>query len=95
MSRRSTIETKLSKETLQELNNKLQENGFGNYTGLTQWLNEQGYDVKRSAVHRYGQKLSQIASTEEEMELLNIFRQLEPNTRFSVLDFARFQLTQK
>ncbi|WP_332457936.1 DUF3486 family protein [Neisseria weixii] len=36
---------------------RLAENGFSNYTELTEWLNAQGYEVSRSAVHRYGQKV--------------------------------------
>ena len=36
---------------------KLAENGFANYTELTEWLNSQGFQISRSAVHRYGQQV--------------------------------------
>ncbi|WP_037586155.1 DUF3486 family protein [Stenoxybacter acetivorans] len=36
---------------------RLTEQGFSGYDDLTAWLTEQGYEVSRSAVHRYGQKI--------------------------------------
>lgn len=39
------------------LERRLTDTGFGNYSELTEWLNEQGYQISRSAVHRYGQKV--------------------------------------
>jgi hypothetical protein len=32
------------------------EKGFSDYEGIASWLQEQGYDVSRSAAHRYGQE---------------------------------------
>lgn len=95
MSRRSSIQVLLEPHDLEELNRRLQESYFSNYTQHTQWLNEQGYDVTRSAVHRYGKKLAQIANSKDEIELLNIFRQLAPASRQSVLDFAKYQLSEQ
>ena len=47
----------LPPEIKQEFERRLTENGFQNYTDLTEWLNEQGFQISRSAVHRYGQKI--------------------------------------
>lgn len=56
MAPRSIIET-LPENVRREFERKLAENGFGNYTELTAWLNQQGFEISRSAVHRYGQKV--------------------------------------
>lgn len=56
MSPRSSIAT-LPENLRHELERKLAENGFANYTDLTEWLNNQGYQISRSAVHRYGQQV--------------------------------------
>ena len=45
------------------LERRLTDTGFGNYSELTEWLNEQGYQISRSAVHRYGQKVERRFAT--------------------------------
>lgn len=42
-------------EIRQELERRLMANAFSDYEGLSAWLAEQGYELSRSAVHRYGQ----------------------------------------
>jgi hypothetical protein len=39
-----------------ELDKRLIKGGFADYTGLAAWLKEQGCEISRTAVHRYGQK---------------------------------------
>lgn len=56
MAKRSQVEL-LPTAIRHELERKLSENGFGNYTALTQWLGEQGYEISRSAIHRHGAKI--------------------------------------
>lgn len=56
MSPRSSIAL-LPENVRLALERKLAENGFANYTELTEWLNQQGYQISRSAVHRYGQQV--------------------------------------
>ncbi|STY93093.1 DUF3486 family protein [Moraxella bovis] len=56
MAQRSSVE-KLPTDVRHELERKLAENGFGNYTELADWLKSQGYEISRSAVHRYGSKV--------------------------------------
>ena len=56
MAKRSTLAI-LPDDIRQNFERKLAENGFSNYTELTEWLREQGFEVSRSSVHRYGQKI--------------------------------------
>lgn len=56
MPRRSAI-FELPPEVRERLNARLVEAGFGDYQALADWLAEQGYQISRSAVHRYGQEL--------------------------------------
>ncbi len=37
------------------LNQRLVRTGFSNYDDIAEWLKTQGYEISRSAVHRYGQ----------------------------------------
>ena len=54
MPRRSKV-IDLPIEIRQELEKRLMANAFSDYEGLSAWLAEQGYELSRSAVHRYGQ----------------------------------------
>ncbi len=47
----------LPEEVKSELEKRLRESRFSNYTELTDWLQAQGFQISRSAVHRHGQKL--------------------------------------
>jgi len=40
----------------EELNRRLIAGGFSGYQELTDWLDEQGFSISRSSLHRYGQK---------------------------------------
>ncbi|MBI2313571.1 MAG: DUF3486 family protein [Betaproteobacteria bacterium] len=41
----------------EELHRRLVGGAFSDYEGLAAWLTEQGYEITRSSVHRYGQRL--------------------------------------
>lgn len=56
MAQRSSVE-RLPETVRHELERKLADNGFSNYTELANWLKSQGYEISRSAVHRYGAKV--------------------------------------
>ncbi|HOL44525.1 MAG TPA: DUF3486 family protein [Methanothrix sp.] len=58
MPKRSKV-TQLPPEVRQELDRKLIEGGFSDYTALSAWLAEQGYEISRSAIHRYGQTVEE------------------------------------
>lgn len=48
--------TQLPEDIQAELNRRLVANGFSDYRGLSDWLAEQGFEISRSAVHRYGRQ---------------------------------------
>lgn len=56
MAPRSSMEL-LPENVRREFERRLIENGFANYTELAAWLNEQGFQISRSAVHRHGYKI--------------------------------------
>ena len=73
MPRRSQIVT-LPEEVRRELDRRLVEGGFSGYAELAEWLAEQGYEISRSSVHRYGQQLQRRleairASTEAALQI--------------------------
>jgi hypothetical protein len=45
----------LPADILKELNEKLVAGKFCDYSALAQWLQDNGFDISRSALHRYGQ----------------------------------------
>ncbi len=53
---RSAIHT-LPPELRDQLNARLVQSGFGGYEALSAWLQAQGFEISKSAVHRYGQAL--------------------------------------
>ncbi|HLW70344.1 MAG TPA: phage protein Gp27 family protein [Candidatus Binataceae bacterium] len=55
---RSTVITQLPRATRLELEQRLVDNGFTDYDGLTRWLNELGFRLSRGAVNRYGRKFA-------------------------------------
>lgn len=66
---RSSI-SRLPKEIREAFEKKLISGGFCDYDGLSAWLTEQGFEISRSAAHRYGQefenKLSAIKLATEQ-----------------------------
>jgi len=52
---RSSVEL-LPDEVRQELEKRLIQGGFAGYVALAEWLNEQGFEISKSSVHRYGTK---------------------------------------
>ncbi|MBP6582961.1 MAG: DUF3486 family protein [Chromatiaceae bacterium] len=49
----------LPTEVRDELNSRLIANGFGDYAALSNWLSQAGYEISKSALHRWGDKLEQ------------------------------------
>lgn len=56
MARANAVD-KLSPEHKRMLDDKLFDNGFNGYVDLERWLRELGYEISKSAIHRYGQKM--------------------------------------
>jgi hypothetical protein len=46
----------LPDEVRRELEQRLIKSGFSDYAALTDWLTEQGFEISRSAVHRFGSR---------------------------------------
>lgn len=44
----------LPDELRKDLDRRLLDGGFSGYVGLSEWLNQQGYAISKSALHRYG-----------------------------------------
>jgi hypothetical protein len=55
MSIRSKVFT-LPDDVKAALDKKLVKGGFSDYSGLAAWLEEQGYEISRTSLHRYGQE---------------------------------------
>jgi hypothetical protein len=70
---RSSVEL-LPEETKAELNKRLVQSAFSGYESLADWLEEKGYKISKSSVHRYGSKLQEqmesIAQTTEAAKYL-------------------------
>ena len=56
MARMSAID-QLEPEHKTQLDDKLFDNGFNGYVDMAKWLQEMGYEISKSSVHRYGKKL--------------------------------------
>jgi hypothetical protein len=54
--RRSKIE-QLPKGVRAEIDKRIVQGGFANYRALAAWLSEQGFELRKSAMHHHGQKL--------------------------------------
>jgi len=56
MGRESSV-TALPEETREALNRELAARNFTGYAELEDWLRGQGFEISKSAIHRYGQKI--------------------------------------
>ena len=65
MPSRSKVTT-LPEKVKAELDKRLVTSGFSDYQALAEWLREQGFEISRSAIHRYGQEF------EEKLAILKI-----------------------
>ncbi|HYW05019.1 MAG TPA: DUF3486 family protein [Gammaproteobacteria bacterium] len=55
MAQRSAV-SQLPEGIRQELEQRLVRGGFAGYAQLADWLSEQGFEISRSSIHRYGQQ---------------------------------------
>ncbi|MEW5763700.1 MAG: DUF3486 family protein [Acidobacteriota bacterium] len=66
--------TQLPEEVRRALEARLVQGGFAGYTALAEWLTEQGYEISKSSLHRYGQtlerKLSAIKASTQAAQLI-------------------------
>ena len=92
MGKRSAVEM-LPDDVRKQLEHEIRKSRFSGYEQHRKWLEQQGYEISRSAVHRYGQQLQKLAATPEERDLLDIFRKLETADRHALHRFAQILST--
>lgn len=51
----SKVDTLLPSKVKKQLNSRLIKSGFSGYESLSAWLAEQGFEISKSSLHRYGQ----------------------------------------
>lgn len=98
MPRRSKVYD-LPPELRDELNAKLVANGFQKYEPLEDWLNERGWKIGKSALHRYGQDLqedfeSAMADVKKATELARAYVSADPDEQAALVD-ANARLAQE
>nr|VFK58905.1 MAG: Protein of unknown function (DUF3486) [Candidatus Kentron sp. UNK]VFK68626.1 MAG: Protein of unknown function (DUF3486) [Candidatus Kentron sp. UNK] len=76
-----------------ELDERLVESGFGDYTGLSDWLAECGYRISRSGLHRHGKKLKDnyqrsMARARENQAMARAFAQEDDGAVLNVTSTA-------
>lgn len=75
MAPRSSIE-KLPEDVRRWLERALTENGFSGYVELENLLKEKGYQISKSAIHRYGQQIEQrLKAIKESAEIAKLITQ--------------------
>lgn len=66
--------TQLPDPVRSELNSRLAASGFSGYDALAAWLTEQGFEISKSSIHRYGQalerKLAAIKASTQAAQLI-------------------------
>ena len=92
MGKRSAVEM-LPDDVRRQLDDEIRKSRFSGYTQHSEWLKHQGYEIGRSAVHRYGQQLQKLTAIPEEQDLLDIFRKLETADRHALQRFAQILST--
>lgn len=69
MGRRSSVH-QLPQEIREALERRLIQGAFSGYVALEEWLAEQGFEISKSAIHRFGQRLErQMAAIKASTEM--------------------------
>lgn len=90
-----SLVSQLPPEIREELDRKLIAGAFSGYTGLAEWLAEQGHAISRSAVHAHGQTLeSRIEKVRLATEHAQAFVAAVPDDEGAMAD-ASLRLAQK
>lgn len=83
----SKIDALLPDEVRAQLNVKIKANGFGGYRDLAAWLQGEGYEISKSAVHSHGQKLqAQIKKIRAATEQADYLRTMFPDDDGAMTD---------
>ena len=83
----SKIKALLSEGQQAELNRRIRDNGFGGYRELAEWLQSEGFEISKSAVHSHGQALQrQIEKIRAASEQAAALRDLFPDDEGAMTD---------
>jgi Protein of unknown function (DUF3486) len=94
MSPRSKIDL-MPKEVRAELDKRIVDGGFANYRGLAKWLNDNGYQIGKSAVHHHGEKLERrLEAVKRATEQARAIAEASPDDEAAMND-ALIRLVQK
>ena len=90
MAPRSAVDL-LPAEVLEELNKRLVDQAFSDYIGLAAWLNEQGYGISKTAVHRHGSGLQakmakSMGKARERMEIAKALRGASDDEKSALME---------
>ena len=75
MAKRSQV-AMLPDDILKELECRLYTSRFSKYQQHSEWLNKLGYEISKSAIHRYGKKLQKQLKENETMLRLSAMEQM-------------------
>lgn len=79
MGARSAV-SQLPTEVRASLDQRLLRGGFAGYEDLADWLSGEGYQISKSAVHRYGQQLQQrIEAIQASTAAANALEEVSPD----------------
>ncbi|MGZ4974663.1 MAG: phage protein Gp27 family protein [Burkholderiaceae bacterium] len=81
----------LPKEVIDQLNVRLVDQAFSDYDGLATWLQEQGYQVSKTAVWRHGSSLQQsmeksLSRARERMEIAKALRGASDDEKAALME---------
>lgn len=87
----------LPDHTRRELDNRLVNGGFAGYEALEEWLAEQGFEIGKSSLHRYGTDLSRRmaaikASTEAAVLIADSCKDDEDKRSGAILSLVQTEL---
>lgn len=85
MPRRAKVET-LPREVRDELDSRLLASGFGGYEALADWLSTAGYEISKSALHRYGSAMEEdfertMGEVQRTQRLAQAYAEANPDER--------------
>lgn len=87
---RSKIATLLPESVRADLDQRLLAGGFSDYSALADWLQEQGYEISRSAIHRHGLQLEQrVAAIQTATDQARAITEACPDDEGLLLDAAQ------
>ena len=83
----SKIDALLPDSIRAELNGKIKANGFGGYRDLAAWLQAEGFEISKSAVHSHGKRLQkQVEKIRASAEAAEYLRTLYPDDDGAMTD---------